>query len=80
MTKNHFDRNLQIEIMELFQSLNDRGRTIVFVTHEPDIARYATRNVTFRDGHIYKESIVTNRSIAKEVLETLPIEQLDEID
>lgn len=76
----NLDTRTSIEIMELFQSLNDRGRTIVFVTHEPDIARFATRNVTFRDGHIYKESLVTNRLFAKEVLNTLPVEQLDEID
>lgn len=76
----NLDTRTSIEIMELFQSLNERGRTIVFVTHEPDIARYATRNVTFRDGHIQKENFVENRLFAKEVMKTLPAEQLDEID
>jgi putative ABC transport system ATP-binding protein len=44
------------------------------VTHEPDIARFATRNVVFRDGHIQKENMVTDRHFAREILKTLPVE------
>jgi len=66
--------------MELFQDLNDKGRTIVYVTHETDIAKFATRNVTFRDGKIQRESIVNERLNAREILETLPVEAIEEFD
>lgn len=71
----NLDTRTSIEIMELFQDLNDKGRTIVYVTHEPDIARYATRNVLFRDGKIQKETLVTDRLFAKEILKNLPAEE-----
>jgi putative ABC transport system ATP-binding protein len=70
----NLDTRTSFEIMELFQDLNQRGRTIVYVTHEPDIARFATRNVVFRDGHIQKENMVTDRHFAREILKTLPVE------
>ncbi len=70
----NLDTRTSFEIMELFQALNERGRTIVYVTHEPDIARFATRNVVFRDGHIQKENVVTDRLFAREILKTLPVE------
>jgi putative ABC transport system ATP-binding protein len=66
--------------MELFQDLNEKGRTIVYVTHEPDIAKFATRNVVFRDGRINRESMVTDRQNAREILETLPSEAVEESD
>ena len=75
----NLDTRTSFEIMELFQDLNDRGRTIVYVTHEPDIARFSTRNVVFRDGHIQKENMVTDRLFAREILKTLPVE-IEEID
>jgi putative ABC transport system ATP-binding protein len=75
----NLDTRTSFEIMELFQDLNERGRTIVYVTHEPDIARFATRNVVFRDGHIQKENTVTDRLFAREILKTLPVE-IDELD
>lgn len=70
----NLDTRTSFEIMELFQDLNERGRTIVYVTHEPDIARFSTRNVVFRDGHIQKENLVTDRLFAREILKTLPVE------
>jgi len=76
----NLDTRTSFEIMELFQDLNDRGRTIVYVTHEPDIAKFATRNVVFRDGHIQKESFVTDRLYAREILKTLPVENIEEFD
>ncbi len=76
----NLDTRTSFEIMELFQNLNEKGRTIVYVTHEPDIAKFATRNVMFRDGKIYRESIVTERLNAKEILETLPVEVIEEFD
>jgi putative ABC transport system ATP-binding protein len=71
----NLDTRTSYEILELFQELNDKGKTIVMVTHEPDIARLAKRNVVFRDGHIQKEYLVENRLIASEVLKTLPVEE-----
>jgi putative ABC transport system ATP-binding protein len=65
--------------MELFQDLNEKGRTIVYVTHEPDIAKFATRNVIFRDGRIQKEAYVTERLFARDILKTLPVEEYVEI-
>lgn len=74
----NLDTRTSFEIMDLFQKLNEKGRTIVYVTHEPDIARFATRNVTFRDGKIQKESMVLERLNASEILETMPVES-DEV-
>lgn len=76
----NLDTRTSVEIMELFQSLNEKGRTIVFVTHEPDIARFATRNVVFRDGRIQRENMVTDRLKASEVLLTLPVENIEEFE
>jgi putative ABC transport system ATP-binding protein len=70
----NLDTKTSFEIMELFQDLNEKGRTIVFVTHEADIARFATRNVIFRDGRIQREAIVNDRLYAKEMLRNLPVE------
>lgn len=76
----NLDTRTSFEIMELFQDLNNKGRTILYVTHEPDIARFAARNVVFRDGKIQHEMIVTERSFAKEILKTLPVENIEELD
>jgi putative ABC transport system ATP-binding protein len=76
----NLDTRTSFEIMELFQDLNDRGRTIVYVTHEPDIARFATRNVVFRDGLIQRQNMVTERLIAREVIKTIPVENIEEFD
>jgi putative ABC transport system ATP-binding protein len=56
-------------------NLNNKGKTIVFVTHEPDIARCATRNIIFKDGLILRESIVNDRINAQEMLASIPIEE-----
>lgn len=69
----NLDTRTSYEIMALFQELNDKGKTIVFVTHEQDIARFTKRNVIFRDGHITREQEVTDRSNAKEMLAALPV-------
>jgi len=73
----NLDTRTSIEIMELFQDLNFKGRTIVYVTHETDIARFATRNVSFRDGRIQKELNVGDRLFASDILKTLPSEDED---
>lgn len=69
----NLDTRTSYEIMGLFQELNERGKTIVFVTHEADIARCTSRNIIFRDGHILREQMVTDRINAREMLESLPV-------
>ncbi len=67
----NLDSRTSIEIMDVFQELNDRGITIVMVTHEPDIARYTKRNVVMRDGVIVTDKLVTDRFTAKDELRKL---------
>lgn len=69
----NLDTRTSYEIMALFQELNSKGKTIVFVTHEPDIARFTTRNVIFRDGHVVKQIDVTDRNDARHMLAELPV-------
>ena len=57
----NLDSQTSIEIMGVFQKLNDQGITIVMVTHELDIARYTKRNVILRDGKILSDTPVPNR-------------------
>ena len=71
----NLDTRTSYEIMDLFQKLNEKGKTIVFVTHEPDIARLTSRNIVFRDGHVIHQQYVTDRLIAEQMLENLPVEQ-----
>lgn len=71
----NLDTRTSYEIMALFQELNRQGKTIVFVTHEPDIAKCATRNIIFKDGMILKESAVTDRADAIKILASIPIEE-----
>ena len=68
----NLDSRTSVEIMGIFQQLNDRGITIIMVTHESDIAAYARRNVVMRDGLILKDSQVTHRFDAAIELEKLP--------
>ena len=68
----NLDSRTSVEIMEIFQELNDQGLTIVMVTHEHDIAQFATRGIVFRDGKICKDDRVHDRPRAHDVLKTLP--------
>ena len=68
----NLDSHTSIEIMEIFQKLNDAGLTIVLVTHEHDIAQFAKRVLVFRDGKIRKDDVVASRPRAHEVLKTMP--------
>jgi putative ABC transport system ATP-binding protein len=68
----NLDSRTSVEIMEIFQNLNDKGLTIVLVTHEHDIAQFAKRVLVFRDGKIRKDDAVTNRPRASKVLQSLP--------
>ena len=68
----NLDSKTSYDVMGLFQRLNKQGKTIVFVTHEPDIATLSKRTITLRDGHIIKDAPVENRKTAKWFLENLP--------
>ncbi|MGZ0042847.1 ABC transporter ATP-binding protein [Paenibacillus ottowii] len=62
------DTKTSIEIMELFQGLNEQGKTIVLVTHELEIAEYAKRLISFRDGNIERDEPIKNRRISSRVV------------
>ena len=64
----NLDSKTSYEIMDIFQELNNKGITIVMVTHEPDIAQFARRNIVFKDGSIIADTIVEHRNNAKEEL------------
>ena len=68
----NLDSRTSVEIMEVFQKLNDDGLTIILVTHEPDIAQYAKRSIQFRDGRIRRDEPIENRPVAAEVIKHLP--------
>jgi putative ABC transport system ATP-binding protein len=68
----NLDSRTSVEIMGIFQDLNDQGLTIVLVTHEPDIAHFAKRNIHFRDGKIRRDELVANRPRALELLKSMP--------
>jgi putative ABC transport system ATP-binding protein len=68
----NLDSRTSVEIMGIFQQLNERGITIIMVTHEPDIAAYARRNVVMRDGLILNDVNVTQRLNAAIELEKIP--------
>ncbi len=71
----NLDSRTSIEIMGVFQTLNDAGITIVMVTHELDIARYTKRSVVMRDGQIVTDEVVKQRLSAVEELAKLKQEQ-----
>jgi putative ABC transport system ATP-binding protein len=68
----NLDSRTAVELMEIFQRLNDQGLTIVVVTHEHDIAQFAKRQIVFRDGKVRSDVMVENRLQAAEVLKDLP--------
>ncbi len=68
----NLDSRTSVEIMDIFQTLNNQGLTIVLVTHELDVAQFAKRVLVFRDGKIRKDDPIVSRPKASEVLKTLP--------
>jgi putative ABC transport system ATP-binding protein len=77
----NLDSRTSIEVMEIFQRLNrERGMTLILVTHEPDIAEYADRVVTFKDGKIKSDVLVKSRRNAAQELKLLPAVELDDDD
>ncbi len=70
----NLDSRTSYEIMALMQELNkDQGKTIVFVTHEPDVASFSSRTIMLRDGKIIKDSLNENKRSARELLASLPV-------
>ena len=68
----NLDSRTSVEILDLFQRLNDEGLTIVLVTHEPDIAEFAKRTIVFRDGRIRRDAPIPTRPRASDVLRDMP--------
>jgi len=68
----NLDSRTSVEVMEIFQKLNTDGLTIILVTHEPDIAQFAKREIVFRDGQIKRDDVVEAPHVAGEVLKTMP--------
>jgi putative ABC transport system ATP-binding protein len=73
----NLDSRTSVEIMSILQKLNDEGLTIVLVTHEPDIAQYAKRVITFRDGRVRRDEPVVQRPRAADVLAQMPTSDED---
>jgi putative ABC transport system ATP-binding protein len=72
----NLDSRTSVEVMGIFQELNNKGITIILVTHEPDIAQFANRHIVFRDGKIRSDKINTTPKRAADVLKDMP--EIDE--
>jgi putative ABC transport system ATP-binding protein len=73
----NLDTRTSVEVLALLQGLNRAGLTIILVTHEPDIARYASRHLTFRDGRLRADERVASPVDAAAALTSLPREDED---
>ena len=70
----NLDTRTSFEVLVLFQKLHDEGRTIIFVTHNPEIADYSTRTIFLRDGRVTSDEYNSNIKSAAEALASLPPE------
>jgi putative ABC transport system ATP-binding protein len=68
----NLDTRTSYEILVLFQKLHAEGRTIIFVTHNPEISQYSSRNIRLRDGHVIEDKTNGNIMSAATVLASLP--------
>ena len=68
----NLDSRTSVEVMEIFQTLNDQGLTIILVTHETDIASFARRSIVFRDGSVTRDEMLSKCLVASEVIKTIP--------
>ena len=73
----NLDTRTSFEILVLLQRLHAEGRTIIFVTHNPDIASYSSRNIRLRDGHIIEDKVNTDILSAEKTLAALPASEDD---
>jgi putative ABC transport system ATP-binding protein len=69
----NLDTRTSFEMLVLFQELYKQGHTIIFVTHNPEIAEYSSRNINLRDGKIREDTLNTNIKSAAEALAQLPV-------
>ena len=69
----NLDTRTSFEMLVLFQELYKQGHTIIFVTHNPEIAEYSSRNINLRDGKIREDTINPHIKSAKEALDALPV-------
>lgn len=69
----NLDSRTSVEVMGIFQELNEKGITIILVTHEHDIAEYAKRNVIFKDGKINRDLVVDKRRISTDEIKNIPV-------
>ena len=69
----NLDSRTSVEVMGVFQELNNNGITVILVTHEPDIASFAKRHIVFRDGKIRADRVNTAPRNAAAVLEQMPV-------
>ncbi len=74
----NLDSRTSVEVMGIFQQLNDMGITVIIVTHEHDIAEFTKRHVIFKDGKIKSDRMNQNIKIAAEVIKTIPAIDEDE--
>ena len=74
----NLDSRTSFEILVLFQQLHAEGRTIIFVTHNPDLIQYSSRNIRLRDGKVIEDSINENIMSAAEALAAMPKPEDDE--
>ena len=68
----NLDTRTSFDILVLFQKLHAEGRTIIFVTHNPEIAQYSSRNIRLRDGHVIEDTVNSHVLSATEALAALP--------
>jgi putative ABC transport system ATP-binding protein len=61
----NLDSKTSEEVMAIFQELNDQGETVLLITHEPDIAHFAKRNIALRDGKIVKDEAVVQQRASR---------------
>lgn len=73
----NLDTRTSFEILVLFQKLHAEGRTIIFVTHNPDISQYSSRNIRLRDGHVIEDRYNTNILSAADTLAAIPANEDD---
>ena len=73
----NLDTRTSFEILVLFQKLHAEGRTIIFVTHNPDISSYSSRNIRLMDGHVIEDTVNTNILSAEKTLAELPANEDD---
>jgi putative ABC transport system ATP-binding protein len=76
----NLDSRTSVEVMGIFQKLNSHGITVILVTHEPDIASFAKRQIVFRDGKIKSDKMVSSPRSAVDVIRELPVTEDEEAE